>query len=56
MQIRLEQPKGQERAIDRFFAQVYEEFLQRHRLIVNGDDQMAQLRKEELNLPVAEAS
>lgn len=27
--------------IDRFLAQIYDEFLQGHRLIVDGDEQMA---------------
>jgi hypothetical protein len=46
----------QQCSIDRLLAQVEDEFLQGHGLIVDADDHMAQLRQEELNLVVAEAS
>jgi hypothetical protein len=44
----------QKSAIDRLFAQIYYEFLQCHGIIVDGDEQMAQLGQEELDLVIAE--
>jgi hypothetical protein len=40
VEICLEQPKCQKRAVDRLLAQVYYEFLQSHGLIVDADEQV----------------
>lgn len=39
---------------DGFLAEIEEELLERHGLIVNANDEMAKLREEELNVLVGE--
>lgn len=43
---------NQQRSIDRLLAQIQEEFFEGHRVIVDADDKVAELREEELDVLV----